>query len=83
MWTACCSKRHAPLQAPILALSKIGVSLIFHAPQSGSRAIPEPREGVEVIELSSPKALTVRTLRERVKANAELFDNRQLRKGGG
>jgi len=72
----------APRQPPVLNLSKIGVSTIFHAPQSDSEAIPETQEGVEFIGLSSPKTLTVTMLRERIERNAGLFEVRQLRKGG-
>jgi len=72
----------APLQPPVLALSRTGVSLVFHTSQSGSEATPEPLEGVEIIGLTPPRTLTIKMLRERIERNAELFEVRQLRKGG-
>jgi hypothetical protein len=72
----------APLQLPVLALSKMGVLAIFHTSQSSSRAMPEPQESVEMIRLSHPKTPTIKVLRERIERNAELFEVRQLRKGG-
>lgn len=70
------------LQPPVLALSKIGVSTIFHASENGSEATLEPQEGVEIIGLFPPKTLTTKMLRERIERNAGSFEVRQLRKGG-
>jgi hypothetical protein len=72
----------AGLRPPVLTLSKIGVSSIFHTPQRDSDAGPETLEGLQLIALSPPKTLTVGMLRERIERNAALFEARQIRKGG-